>query len=243
VNAPYVADTIAPERCPGLANGGAGQHLFLSKLGEGKKSLIAKAKEVPAATTIVVHPCDESSLRCPIQAAEAGIIVPILVGPAAKISAVTCEFSLDIDRFTIVDVPHREAAAAKAVELIHESKGERWRAVLRFFRLPVSTPHFIEATVRSRTIMRFHGTGVLLYLLTQKGMSPSAVENLLSRESGLNAARKSLISMPKSPVALYIVPTDEELMIARHTLALLRQRSAGSSPGKKPAGNLLGDCG
>jgi phosphate acetyltransferase len=86
--------------------------------------LISKAKEVPAATTIVVHPCDESSLRGPIEAAEAGIIVPILVGPAAKISAVAREFSLDIDRFTIVDVPHSEAAAAKAVELIHESKGE-----------------------------------------------------------------------------------------------------------------------
>ena len=50
--------------------------------------LIAKAKEVPAATTVVVYPCDETSLRGPIEAAEAGIIVPILVGPAAKISAV-----------------------------------------------------------------------------------------------------------------------------------------------------------
>ena len=34
------------------------------------------------------------------------------------------EHRLDIDRFEIVDVPHSEAAAAKAVELIHESKGE-----------------------------------------------------------------------------------------------------------------------
>ena len=34
--------------------------------------LIAKAKEVPAATTIVVYPCDETSLRGPIEAAEAG---------------------------------------------------------------------------------------------------------------------------------------------------------------------------
>jgi hypothetical protein len=46
--------------------------------------LIARAKEVPAVTTVIVHPCDETSLRGPIEAAEAGIIVPILVGPAAK---------------------------------------------------------------------------------------------------------------------------------------------------------------
>ncbi len=36
-----------------------------------------------------------------------------------------------------------------------------------------------------------------------------------------NAASETLISRPDSRVALYVVPTDEELMIARHTLALL----------------------
>jgi phosphate acetyltransferase len=86
--------------------------------------LIARAKQVPAATTIVVHPCEETALRGPIQAAEAGIIKPILVGPAAKIAGVAGEHGLDIGRYEIVDVPHSEAAAAKAVELIHESKGE-----------------------------------------------------------------------------------------------------------------------
>ena len=79
---------------------------------------------MPAATTIIVHPCEESALRGPIEAAEAGIIVPILVGPAAKISAVAREHGLDIGRFEVVDVPHSEAAAAKGVELIRESKGE-----------------------------------------------------------------------------------------------------------------------
>jgi phosphate acetyltransferase len=86
--------------------------------------LIARAKQVPAAMTIVVHPCEESALRGPIEAADAGIIVPILVGPAAKISAVARDHRLDISRFEIVDVPHSEAAAAKGVELIREPKGE-----------------------------------------------------------------------------------------------------------------------
>jgi phosphate acetyltransferase len=86
--------------------------------------LIARAKEVPAATTVVVHPCDESSLRGAVEAAEAGIIVPILVGPAAKISVVAREHNLDISGFKIADVPHSHAAAAKGVELIRESAGE-----------------------------------------------------------------------------------------------------------------------
>jgi len=86
--------------------------------------LLARAKEVPAATTVVVHPCDETSLRGPVEAAEAGIVRPILVGPAAKISAVAREHGIKIDRFEIIDVAHSEAAATKGVELIRESKGE-----------------------------------------------------------------------------------------------------------------------
>jgi len=111
-----------------LDDGDIGNIAAIGPLGDPPHSkyerLIARAKQVPAATTVVVHPCEETALRGPIEAAEAGIIKPILVGPAAKIKAVAREHRLAIDRFEIVDVPHSEAAAAKAVELIHESKGE-----------------------------------------------------------------------------------------------------------------------
>jgi acetate kinase len=51
-----------------------------------------------------------------------------------------------------------------------------------------------------------------------------------------NKARETLISRPDSRVALYVVPTDEELMIARHTLALISARS------RPQAGNVLADA-
>jgi phosphate acetyltransferase len=86
--------------------------------------LIAAAKAVPAVATIVVHPCDESSLRGAVESAEAGIISPILVGPAAKITGAASRYNLDISKFELIDAPHSEAAAAKAVELIHAAKGE-----------------------------------------------------------------------------------------------------------------------
>ena len=150
--------------------------------------------------------------------------------------------------------------------------------------------------------------GVLLYMISQEGMTPAAVENLLYRESGLkglsgisndmreleasdapgaalaidyfvyrvglnagllaaalggldafvftagigensikvrariaeklawlgaifdaaaNETGKSLISRPEGKVGLYVVPTDEELMIARHTFSLLRGELRG----------------
>ncbi len=43
-------------------------------------------------------------------------------------------------------------------------------------------------------------------------------------DSSANAAGKTLISESGSPVALYVIATDEELMIARHTLAVLSAR-------------------
>jgi phosphate acetyltransferase len=86
--------------------------------------LIAAAKTIPAAVTIAVHPCDESSLRGVADAAEAGIIRPILVGPSAKIKAVAFNHRIDIGPFELNDVAHSEAAAAKAVELIHEARAE-----------------------------------------------------------------------------------------------------------------------
>ena len=86
--------------------------------------LIAEAKMVPAARTVVAHPCDESSLRGATEAAAAGIIIPVLVGPAARIAGVAREHGLDISRLEIVDAPHSEAAAAKAVALVREGKGE-----------------------------------------------------------------------------------------------------------------------
>ena len=86
--------------------------------------LLARAKQVPPAKTIVVHPCDELSLRAAIDAAEAGIIVPTLVGPAKKILEVARDRNFNISRFEVVDAPHSDAAAAKAVQLIHEAKGE-----------------------------------------------------------------------------------------------------------------------
>jgi phosphate acetyltransferase len=86
--------------------------------------LIAGAKEVPAAATIVVHPCDETSLRGAAEAAASGLIMPTLVGPSAKIDRIARKLAIDIARFPIIDVPHSHAAAERAVELIRQAKGE-----------------------------------------------------------------------------------------------------------------------
>src|SRR6266478_3485636 len=86
--------------------------------------LIAAARAVPPAPTVVVHPCDETSLRGVVDSAAAGIIRPVLVGPERKIRETASKCGLDIPGFEIVDAAHSEEAAAKGVELIHAARGE-----------------------------------------------------------------------------------------------------------------------
>ncbi|MBB3980325.1 phosphotransacetylase [Rhizobium azooxidifex] len=69
------------------------------------------------ARAIAVHPCDETSLRGAVEAADANLILPTLVGPAPMIRALAEQHGLDILPYRLVDVPHSAAAAAaNAVE-------------------------------------------------------------------------------------------------------------------------------
>ena len=110
--------------------------------------LVAKAKQVAAASTIVVHPCDESSLRGPVEAAALGIIKPILVGPAARIKKVASEHGIKISDFQVIDAPHSEAAAERAVELVHEGKGEL------LMKGSLHTDELMRAVTNSKTGLR-----------------------------------------------------------------------------------------
>src|ERR1700749_4597537 len=77
--------------------------------------LIAAAKAVPPVPTIVVHPCDETSLRGVVDSAAAGIIRPVLVGPEKKIRDMAAKCGIDTSGFEIVDAAHSEEAAVKGV--------------------------------------------------------------------------------------------------------------------------------
>jgi len=72
----------------------------------------------------VAHPCEATALAGAVEAAKQRLIVPLLVGPAARIAETAAEAGIDLGDLTIIDVPHSAAAAAKAVELIREGKAE-----------------------------------------------------------------------------------------------------------------------
>ncbi len=78
------------------------------------QELLALADGMPAVRCAVVHPCDAGSLSGALDAARHGLIVPVLVGPEARIRAVAAEAGLDLDGVEILGVEHSHAAAALA---------------------------------------------------------------------------------------------------------------------------------
>ena len=93
--------------------------------GTGKyEQMLTKCKHLTPIPTAVAHPCEESALTGAIEAANLGLIVPILVGPRDKIEATARSAGVDISGFEIVDAPHSAASAVKAVELLREAKAE-----------------------------------------------------------------------------------------------------------------------
>lgn len=86
------------------------------------EALIGLCKDLPPVRTAVVHPCDEGSLEGALDAADAKIIEPVLVGPRRKIEKFAALLGRDISKCALIDVPHSHAAAEKAVELVRAGK-------------------------------------------------------------------------------------------------------------------------
>src|SRR5215813_11295411 len=93
--------------------------------GTGKyERLLERCKGLAPIPTAVAHPCEESALSGAVEAAQAGLITPILVGPITKINETAKAAGIDPGELEIVDAPHSVASAAQAVGLVREGKAE-----------------------------------------------------------------------------------------------------------------------
>jgi phosphate butyryltransferase len=81
--------------------------------------LVSLAAQLPPVATAVVCPDDRNSLSGALLSARRGLIVPILIGQAAKIRAAAEALGEDLSGATLVDEPEPRAAAARAVALVH----------------------------------------------------------------------------------------------------------------------------
>jgi phosphate acetyltransferase len=93
--------------------------------GTGKyERLLERCATLEPIATAVAHPCEQTALEAAIDAAQKGLIRPILVGPEAKIREVAAACRIELGHTAIVDVKHSHAAAIKAVELVRQGQAE-----------------------------------------------------------------------------------------------------------------------
>jgi len=93
--------------------------------GTGKyEQLLARCKSLKPVPTAVAYPCESSALAGAVEAAQLGLIVPLLVGPKSKIAETAASANVNLDKFEIIDAANSVEAAAKAVGLIREGKAE-----------------------------------------------------------------------------------------------------------------------
>lgn len=98
--------------------------VHLHKPGFRYMQLIQQTKDLDPIRTAVVHPVDRYALMGAIDAAEAGIIIPVLVGPEARIRSVAETESIDLSPYEIIGTAHSHAAAAQAVALVRAGEVE-----------------------------------------------------------------------------------------------------------------------
>ena len=93
--------------------------------GTGKyEALLGRCRGFEPIPTAVAHPCEESALAGALEAADKGLIIPILVGPKARIEETARKAGVSLGKTQVIDTPHSHASAGKAVELVREGRAE-----------------------------------------------------------------------------------------------------------------------
>ncbi|GLI98225.1 MULTISPECIES: bifunctional enoyl-CoA hydratase/phosphate acetyltransferase [Sphingobium] len=115
---------------------------------DGYRKLIERTRADAAPPTAVAHPCSAAAITAAVDAAEAGLILPILVGPEARIRAAAEEAGKDISAYRIVPAAHSHAAATAAVALVRSGEAKL------LMKGSLHTDELMSAVVSSSTGLR-----------------------------------------------------------------------------------------
>jgi len=86
--------------------------------------LIDLGRSLEPVTVAVCHPCSDVSLCGAVEAAQAQLIDPVLVGPPAKLQAVADHAGIDISSYRLIATAHSHESAARAVALCRSGECE-----------------------------------------------------------------------------------------------------------------------
>lgn len=198
------------------------------------KPMLAAARRFAPALTAVVHPCDAVSLEGARAAREAGLIVPILVGPRSKIEAAARAAGLVLDGIEIVDAPHSHAAAEKAVSLARAGR------VTALMKGALHTDEILAAAIARATGLRTERRMSHVYALdvpsypkplfltdAAVNIAPSLEEKRDIVQNAIDLARALGIAQPKVAILSAVETVSTKLGSTLDAAALCKMAGRG----------------
>jgi phosphotransacetylase/acyl dehydratase len=215
---------------------------------DGMRAVLDRAANGAAITTAVVHPVDAASLLAAVDAASAGLIVPVLIGPAARIEAVAKAVGADISGFRLVDAPDGCAAAAEAVALAR--KGD----VLLLMKGDLHTEEFMHAVVDSeiglRTARRISHVYLMdvpdysrLLLITDAAINitPTLQEKVSIVQNAIDLAHMLGVAQPRVAILAAVETVSGKMRSTIDAAALCKMADRGQITGGLLDGPLAFD--
>jgi phosphotransacetylase len=195
-----------------------------------------------------VHPVDAASLLAAVDAASAGLIVPVLIGPAARIQAVAKAVRVDISSLRLIDTPDSCAAAAQAVALAR--KGD----VALLMKGDLHTEELMHAVVDSesglRTARRISHVYLMdvpdysrLLLITDAAINiaPTLQEKVCIVQNAIDLAHMLGIAQPRVAILAAVETVSGKMRSTIDAAALCKMADRGQITGGLLDGPLAFD--
>lgn len=99
-----------------------GDTIRIEERGAKFRKLLAQAGSLPPLPTAVVHPVEANAIAGAVEAAQAGLITPVFIGPEARIRAAAKDAGIDLAAYTLIATEHSTEAAQTAAALAHQGK-------------------------------------------------------------------------------------------------------------------------
>ena len=215
---------------------------------DGFARLLARCEGLAPVTCAVAHPCDRETLGGAIEAAQRGLIVPILVGPEAKIRAVAQAEGIDLHRYRLVNTEHSHAAAAKAVALARSGEVES------VMKGSLHTDELMGAVVPSATGLR---TGrrishafvldvpsyprALIITDAAVNIAPTLEDKVDIVQNAIDLARKLGVQQPRVAILAAVETVSSKMQATLDAAALCKMAERGQITGGVLDGPLAFD--
>jgi phosphate acetyltransferase len=212
------------------------------------QKLIALGRSLEPVTVAVCHPCSDVSLRGAVEAAEAQLIAPILVGPAAKIRAIANHEGMDISPYRLIATDHSYESAARAVALCRSGECEA------LMKGSLHTDEMMREVVNSSTGLRTErrishvflmevSTYPNMLMITDAAINiyPTLDDKLHIVQNSIDLAHALGIPQPKVAILSAVEMVDPKILSTIEAAALCKMAERGQITGAIVDGPLAFD--